>query len=102
MCIEASCMLPSLLVAFIYREQAAVSLIISIIITAAIGFILTRIKTPVLSIYTRDGFAIVALSWINVSLFGAIPFVISDSIPRFIDAVFECASGFSTTGATVL
>ncbi len=102
MCIEASCMLPSLLVAFIYREQAAVSLIISIIITAAIGFILTRIKTPVLSIYTRDGFAIVALSWINVSLFGAIPFVISGSIPRFIDAVFECASGFSTTGATVL
>src|SRR5690554_4820261 len=102
LCIEASCMLPSLLVAFIYREQAAVSLIISIIITAAIGFILTRIKTPVLSIYTRDGFAIVALSWINVSLFGAIPFVISGSIPRFIDAVFECASGFSTTGATVL
>ncbi|MGI6537315.1 MAG: TrkH family potassium uptake protein [Caldicoprobacterales bacterium] len=102
LCIEAACMLPSLLVAFIYREAAAVSFAISIFILSAAGFALLSIKTPITRIYPRDGFAVVALSWIFVSVFGALPFMLSGSIPSIIDAFFESASGFSTTGASIL
>ena len=50
----------------------------------------------------RDGFVIVGLGWIGISLLGALPFVLSGSIPRYVDAVFETASGLSTTGASVV
>ncbi|MDO5332216.1 MAG: TrkH family potassium uptake protein, partial [Bacillota bacterium] len=50
----------------------------------------------------RDGFFIVAVAWIVMSILGALPFMISGSIPNFCDAFFETASGFSTTGSTVL
>jgi trk system potassium uptake protein TrkH len=51
---------------------------------------------------TRDGFVIVGLGWILISLAGALPFVFSGSIPAYVDALFETASGLSTTGASVL
>lgn len=51
---------------------------------------------------TRAGFIVVALSWICVSFFGAMPFFLSGSIPDFTNAFFESASGFTTTGATIL
>ncbi|HHU48304.1 MAG: TrkH family potassium uptake protein [Caldicoprobacterales bacterium] len=102
LCIEAACMLPSLLVAFIYREADTLSFAVSMFITAVTGFLLLRIKTPISRIYTRDGFAIVALGWLHVSAFGALPFLLSGSIPSVIDAFFESASGFSTTGASIL
>ena len=57
-------------------------------------------KDPVL--YAREGFVIVSLSWIMLSLFGAIPFCISGVIPNYVDAVFETVSGFTTTGASIL
>lgn len=53
-------------------------------------------------LYARDGFAIVSLTWIFMSLFGAIPFVLSGDIPNYIDAVFETVSGFTTTGSSIL
>lgn len=53
-------------------------------------------------IYIKEGFALVAVCWIVVSLFGALPFWISREIPDFIDALFESVSGFTTTGATIL
>lgn len=53
-------------------------------------------------IYAKEGFLIVALSWVIVSVFGALPFVISGEIPRFVDALFETVSGFTTTGASIL
>lgn len=102
LCIEAACMLPSLLVAFIYNEGDAVSFILSIIIVAAVGLVLLRINPTTSSIYARDGFAIVALGWILVSAFGAIPFILSGAIPSVMDALFESVSGFSTTGASIL
>ena len=52
--------------------------------------------------HAREGFVSVALSWIVMSLFGALPFVISGAIPNYIDALFETVSGFTTTGASVL
>ena len=51
---------------------------------------------------TRDGFLVVVLSWLAVSAFGAIPFVITGTIPRYTDAFFETISGFTTTGASIL
>ena len=50
----------------------------------------------------KEGFVTVGLSWIVLSLFGALPFVISGLIPNYIDALFETVSGFSTTGSSVL
>lgn len=64
---------------------------------------LMKIKKPSsMSIFARDGYMLVALSWLFLSAFGALPFVISKSIPNFIDAFFETVSGFTTTGSTIL
>jgi trk system potassium uptake protein TrkH len=57
-------------------------------------------ETPDLGI--REGFAIVALSWLVLSLIGALPFVIGGVLESYTDAFFETMSGFSTTGATIL
>ena len=54
------------------------------------------------TLFAREGFAIVALSWIVMSLFGALPFYLSREIPSFTNAIFETVSGFTTTGASVL
>ena len=53
-------------------------------------------------IYAKEGFAIVALAWIGMSVFGALPFIISGEIPNIVDAFFETVSGFTTTGASIL
>ncbi|MDR1619410.1 MAG: TrkH family potassium uptake protein [Clostridiales bacterium] len=66
-----------------------------------IGLILMRVKRE-RGIQPREGFIIVALGWVLISLFGALPFFISGAIPNFADALFETVSGFSTTGATIL
>ena len=50
----------------------------------------------------RDGFFIVGVSWLAMSLIGAMPFVLSGAIPNLADAYFETASGFTTTGSTIL
>ena len=53
-------------------------------------------------VFAKEGFAIVALAWLSVSLIGALPFYVSKEIPHYMDAFFETVSGFSTTGATIL
>lgn len=102
LCIEAVCMLPSLAVSLIYRQGDTVSFILSILAVAAVGFGLRLVRPVTTNIYARDGFAIVALGWLLVSAFGALPFVISGAAPSIVDAMFESASGFSTTGASIL
>lgn len=54
------------------------------------------------ALYARDGFAVVALAWLLMSAFGALPFVLSGDIPGYVDAFFETVSGFTTTGSTIL
>ena len=66
------------------------------------GFVITRFKPENKTLFARDGFVIVALSWLVMSLFGALPFWISGTIPKFVDAMFETVSGFTTTGASIL
>lgn len=100
--LEAGCMVPPLLVALFYRQGDSPSFFISILIAAAVGFAMSRAKPAERHLYARDGFAIVALGWLLVSAFGAVPFVLSGAIPAPVDAFFESASGFTTTGASIL
>lgn len=101
--LEAILMLLPLIVAVIYGEGDLAAFAISIAITAAAGLIFNlAFKTDGKALYTRDGLAIAALSWIGISVFGALPFIISGSIPSPADAFFETVSGFTTTGASIL
>ena len=101
--IEAGLLIIPIVVGLIYHEQASVrAFLITVLITAAAGWILSLIKPGKSSIYAREGFAITGLSWIMLSFFGCLPFVISKQIPGFIDAFFETVSGFTTTGSSIL
>ena len=101
--IEAVFMLPSVVVAFIYMEQKAmIAFAISIALCFTLGFLLSRNKPKNTLFFAKEGFVMVALSWIVMSIFGALPFVISQDIPNFVDALFETISGFTTTGASIL
>ena len=93
-----------LLVSIIYKEQNAV---IAFLITAAVslglGFLATLLFKPSNSlIFAKEGFAIVALSWLYLSFIGSLPFLLSGEIKSVIDAVFETISGFTTTGASII
>ncbi len=88
-------------VALIYGESAR-PFLITIAVSAAVGGVFMLFKPENDVIYAKEGFVIVALGWILMSLFGALPFVISREIPSYIDAVFETASGLTTTGASIM
>ena len=89
--------------ALVYGEKEVFPFLITIGICLLFGIIITFFRKPKKkTIYAREGFVIVALSWITLSLFGALPFFISGCIPSFVDALFETVSGFTTTGATIL
>lgn len=100
--VEAACMLPSLLVSLIYRQDDFSAFVVTILLLLLLGLIMYSIKATNTNLYTKDGFAIVSFGWILISLFGALPFFISGAIPHFIDAFFESVSGFTTTGSTIL
>ena len=99
---EALFMLPSLIIATYLRQADQYAFIISILITGAVGFIMYIPKVKNKVIRAKEGLAIVSFVWILISIFGALPFVISGTIPSFVDAFFETVSGFSTTGATLI
>lgn len=101
--VEALLMLLPLVVSLIYKEFNIVLYFgITIILTFVVSCLMRAPKVSTTKIYAREGFVSVALSWILMSFFGALPFVISGEIPSFIDALFEVVSGFTTTGATIL
>lgn len=101
--IEALLMLLPTVCALIYKEDCIKYFLISIAVCLASGFALTLISKPGTKvIYAREGFVIVALSWLALSAFGALPFYLSGEIPNYIDAFFETVSGFTTTGASIL
>ncbi len=102
MIIVALLLLCPIAVGFCYGEKYFLSFLLPAGLLCAIGVPLSLIKTQDKAIYAREGVIIVALCWIILSLSGAMPFVISGVIPNFFDAFFESASGFTTTGATVL
>ncbi len=99
---EAAVMLLPLSCSLIYMEKTAICFVICILICFLFGMLLTKIKPKTKTMFSKEGFTTVALSWIVISIFGALPFVISSSIPNFVDALFETVSGFTTTGASIL
>ncbi len=101
--LEGLLMLLPTVCALIYKEECIKALLISAAICIVCGFALTLIARPGNKvIYSRDGFVSVALAWLALSAFGALPFFISGEIPDYIDAFFETVSGFTTTGASIL
>ncbi|MDH3214659.1 MAG: TrkH family potassium uptake protein [Candidatus Krumholzibacteria bacterium] len=85
-----------------YGDADYMALLISAGVTLVLGysaFVTTDLDRE---LRAKEGFAIVAFAWFFFSIFGSLPFLISNSIPNFTDAFFETMSGFTTTGATIL
>ena len=96
-------MLLPLVTALLYREQTGLYFLYTILGAAAAGGLMMLVTRPKnKTIYARDGLMTVALSWIVLSLVGAVPFTLSGEIPSYLDAVFEMISGFTTTGSSIL
>ena len=102
--VEAVFMLPALLIAVYHRERNTVfGFLTGIVITLAVSLVLYLFcRKARKGFYAREGLVCVGASWIMMSLLGCLPFYFSGEIPRFIDALFETVSGFTTTGASVL
>ena len=82
--------------------EAVLPFLLTAAISAAVAGLFLLIRPKTRAIYAREGFVAVSLTWIFMSLIGALPFLFSGEIPRYIDALFETVSGFTTTGATIL
>lgn len=101
--VECLLMFLSLIVSLVYGEFANLeAFIIPMAAMLIIGLLFSLKKPENKTLKVKDGFVIVGLSWIVLSFFGCLPFVISGLIPNFIDAFFETVSGFTTTGSSVL
>lgn len=85
-----------------YGDTDYLALILSALITSALGYVAFRFSKFQKDVRSKEGFAVVTLGWLFFSLFGSLPFIIAGSIPSFTDAFFETMSGFTTTGATIL
>lgn len=100
---EAGFFLVPLITAVAFAEWTTLwSFLISIAICGVTGFLMILLKPKIKTLYAREGLVIVSLSWIFLSAFGALPFVFSGAIPNYIDAFFETASGFTTTGSSII
>ncbi len=97
----AGLLLLPLIAGLCFRENV-LNFALTIGLCAACGGLLMLPRPQSRNLVARDGFVIVGLGWILLSLLGALPFVLSGSIPHYYDAVFETASGLSTTGATIV
>ncbi len=100
--VEAALLAIPAIVAIFYGENTLFSFALTIAALTVVGLPAIYKKPKNQSIYAKDGYVIVALSWILMSLFGALPFTFSGHIPNFVDAFFETVSGFTTTGSTIL
>ena len=99
---EAVFFIVPMITGLVYQETQTWSFVWTALICAGVGGVLLIGKIENTSLYAREGFVIVAGSWIAMSLFGALPFVFSGAIPSYVDALFETVSGFTTTGASIL
>ena len=104
MVVESFLMLAPLAVSIIYKEpiKNIIAFIVPILALLLVGFLLQIPKPQRNTLYQKEGFALTALVWLVMTLFGAIPFVINGDIPNYIDACFEMMSGFTTTGSSVI
>ena len=99
--VEAGLLTLPLAVALLYREPA-MPWLITMAALVVCGALLSFRKPERTALYAKDGFVAVALVWLLMSAFGALPFVLSGDILHYVDAFFETVSGFTTTGASIL
>ena len=99
--LEGGFLLLPLGVAILYHEQVGFSFLITMIICALLGLVIIRRKPKDNAFFLREGYVSVSLSWIVLSLAGALPLILSGLLPNPMDALFEIVSGFTTTGATI-
>ena len=99
---ESILLLPSLIIAIVDNSYEINAFIITILLCGVVGFVFKNIKSNENEMRKREGYASVALCWLVMSAAGALPFYISGSIPSYIDALFETASGFTTTGSSIV
>lgn len=103
LCLEALLLLPPLGISLYMGEESVVRAIAITMAALLIPGLIAGLHKPAKpQMYAREGFVIVALCWIVMSLFGALPFFLSGAIPNYMRAVFETVSGFTTTGASIL
>ena len=100
--IEAVLMLLPCLTAVVYREPEGIAYLLTAALSFALGFLMSRKKPASSVFYLKEGCVATSLSWVFLSLFGALPFLITGEIPSVTDALFETISGFTTTGASIL
>ena len=100
--VEAALLSLPVVVAIIYKESSGFAFLITIGLCLLIGIPLLLRKQKSNLFFSKEGFISVALGWIVLSIMGALPFYISGEIPRYVDALFEVISGFTTTGASIL
>lgn len=104
MILEGVLMMAPLAVSFIYGESHLhiLAFAIPMVCLYLMGILMQIPKPREKHLYQKEGFAITALAWIVITMFGAVPFVINGEIPNYIDACFEMMSGFTTTGSSVI
>jgi len=101
--LQAAFMVFPVIVGIVYGEGLeALIFIACAAVCATAGYFMVRNKPKRTAFYAREGFVMVASSWLVMSLIGAVPFFASGAIPSFVDALFETVSGFTTTGASIL
>ena len=102
MVFEAGFLLVPIITAICYREWSTLLAFIGVAaICAALGLLCVIKKPQNTNIFAREGFVIASLSWIVLSALGGLPFFFTGVTPNFFDALFEAASGFTTTGSTI-
>lgn len=100
--VEGLFMILPCITAVIYQEKSGWAFAFVMLICILAGTIGKRFKPKSHVFYAREGFVTVSLSWIVLSLAGALPFTLSGEIPSYTNALFETISGFTTTGASIL
>lgn len=100
--VEAGFLLLPLVMSLAEHDGCGLAFAVSMLLCAALGAV--QLAFPVRSrrMQLTDGYVAVALSWLLLAVMGAVPYLLTGAIPRVADALFESASGFTTTGATVL
>ena len=102
--IEGVFMIPALIISLCYGENGVAkafgwTMLLILVICIALYLICRGAPS---AFYAKEGLVCVGISWIVLSLVGCLPFYISQEIPKFVDALFEMVSGFTTTGASIL
>ena len=100
--VEGGFLLLPLLISLGYNDGCWRAFLSSALLCGIVGAIAYLVPVNCRRMQGRDGYAAVALAWIALTVFGAFPYLLSDTIPSFIDALFETSSGLTTTGATII